>query len=281
MPALLDTHQHLVCRAAAGYAWTARVPALAGRDFLVADYRRLTEGLGIDGTLFMETGVDDADVVAEARHVAALAKDPSSGIRGLVVGCRPEAPGFEAWLDEARGLGAVGLRRILHVMPDDVSQGATFRANVNRIGAAGLTFDVCMKARQLPLARALAQACEGTRLVLDHCGVPDIAAGALDPWRQHMVALAELPNVACKLSGLLAYCPPRPATWETIRPYVDHVLATFGPSRICWGSDWPVVGVAATLPEWIATTRAILGTLSGSEAEAIANGTARRLYGLP
>lgn len=278
---LIDTHQHLVYPDVAGYGWTAGIPALSGRAFTVADYQALTEGLGIGGTLFMETAVDDGDIRAETMHVAGLAKDPANGIRGLIVTARPETDeGFAAWIDEAKAMGAVGVRRVLHVVDDEMSTSDTFRANVRRIGAAGLVFDMCFLARQLPLARALAEACPDTRFVLDHCGVPDIAGGGLDPWRAEIQALAALPNVVCKLSGLLAYCAPGNATYEAIEPYVAHAIDTFGPGRMLWGSDWPVVDLANGLPDWIAVTRRILDSLSVDEARAVASGTATRVYGL-
>jgi predicted TIM-barrel fold metal-dependent hydrolase len=172
------------------------------------------------------------------------------------------------------------VRRVLHVVDDGMSTTDTFRANVRRIGAAGLVFDMCFLARQLPLARALAEACPDTQFVLDHCGVPDIAGGGLDPWRDEIRALAGLPNVACKLSGLLAYCAPGNATYEAIEPYVAHAIDSFGADRMLWGSDWPVVDLANGLPDWIAVTRRILDSLSGDEARAVASGTATRVYSL-
>jgi len=278
---LIDTHQHLIYPDVAGYGWAAGIPALADRAFTIADYGELTRDLGIAGTLFMETAVDDGDIRAETEHAARLAADPANSIRGLIVTARPEDDtGFEAWIDEVRGLCAVGVRRVLHVVGDEMSTTDTFRANVRRIGAAGLVFDMCFLARQLPLARELALACPDTRFVLDHCGVPDIAGGGLDPWRDDLRALAEHPNVSCKLSGLLAYCAPGASNHEAIHPYVDHVLECFGPGRMLWGSDWPVVELANGLPDWIAVTRRILDTLGEDEARAIASGTAERVYGL-
>jgi predicted TIM-barrel fold metal-dependent hydrolase len=278
---LFDTHQHLIYPDVAGYAWTAGIPVLADRSFTLEAYRRLTHGLGICGSIFMESGADDSDFREEARHVAELARNPESQIKGLVVSCRPETEqGFEAWLDEARSLGAVGFRRILHVVDDEVSRTSAFRANVRRIGEADRTFDMCFLARQLPIARELAMACDNTRLILDHCGVPDIARGGLDPWRGHIRALAALPNVICKLSGVLAYCALGQASFEAILPYVDHVIECFGPARIVWGSDWPVVDMADGLPDWIAVSRKLLGRLSQTEAELIGQRTALAVYGL-
>lgn len=275
---LIDTHQHVFARDRFGYGWTAGRAAFATAPFSLADYRALSGGR-VEGTLFMEVAVDEPGYRDEARHFAALAADPANGILGVIASCRPETDeGFEAWLDECAALGVQGLRRVLHVVPDDVSQSATFRANLRRLGARGFTFDLCVRARQLEIACDLAAACPGVRFVLDHCGVPDIAGGAFAPWRDGIAAIARQANVAVKLSGISAYCAPGTASLATLRPWVDHVLDCFGPARMCWGSDWPVVDLGAGLAGWLAITDAILAGLSDDEAEAIARGTARRIY---
>ena len=279
MISLLDTHQHLVYREKASYGWTKDIPPLAEGNFTLDDYKSLTEGLGIGGTLFMETGVDDPDYQQETRFVKSLADNSENGMIGLISSIRPESDeAFETWLEETIEMGVVGYRRILHVMPDDTSQSDIFRKNVRKIGVSGKTFDICFLPGQLPIACELAKACENTKLILNHCGVPDIAGNGLDPWRQDIKALAQIPNVICKLSGLMAYCAPGTSSLETIEPYVDHVLNCFGPNRMVWGSDWPVVNLAKGLPEWIAVTRKILGKLSADEASSIAYGTAQIVY---
>ena len=279
MISLLDTHQHLVYREKASYGWTKDIPLLAEENFILDDYKTLTEGLGVGGTLFMETGVDDPDYQQETRFVKSLADNSDNGMIGLISSIRPESDEvFEIWLEETIEMGVVGYRRILHVMPDDTSQSDIFRKNVRKIGVSGKTFDICFLPGQLPIACELAKACENTKLILNHCGVPDIAGDGLDPWRQDIKALAQIPNVICKLSGLMAYCAPGTSSLETIEPYVDHVLNCFGPNRMVWGSDWPVVNLAKGLPEWIAVTRKILGKLSADEASSIAYGTAQIVY---
>jgi len=276
---LLDTHMHLVYRDKASYGWTKDIPPLAEDNFTLENYNALTEGLGIGGTLFMETGVDDPDYQKETRFVKTLAEDSNNVIRGLIASIRPEDDNnFERWLNETIEMGVVGYRRILHVMPDETSQNEIFRRNVRKIGDVGKTFDICFLPTQLNVAKELAQACENTSMILNHCGVPSIANDGLDPWRQDIEALSQIPNVTCKLSGLMAYCAPGTSSFETIEPYVDHVLKCFGPSRIVWGSDWPVVNLGKGLPEWITVTRKILDKLSTDEANAIANGTAQTVY---
>ena len=150
--------------------------------------------------------------------------------------------------------------------------------NVNKIGKLDKTFDICFLSTQLSIALDFARACENTKLVLNHCGVPSIAENALDPWRADMEALSKMSNVTCKLSGLMAYCSPGTSSLETIEPYVDHVLNCFGPQRMVWGSDWPVVNLGKDLPEWISVTRQILSKLSEDEATLIANKNAQLIY---
>lgn len=275
----IDTHLHLIARDKLGYGWTAGIPALATGDFTYADYLALTAGRGVVGAVFMETGVDDADHQAEARLVAGMVGQ--GGLLGQIASCRPEDDdGFDAWLDECEGLHVHGFRRILHVMPDDLSQTPTFRRNLARIGARGWAFDVCVLARQLPIALDLAKACPNQPLVLDHCGVPDIAGQAFEDWAKGMTALATLPHVHVKLSGITAYCAPGTATRAALQPWVDHILNTFGPARMLWGGDWPVVNLGVGLPDWIALTRELLQGLSQSEQDQIGHGTARRVYRL-
>lgn len=275
--ALIDTHQHLILRRSLGYAWADAIPALAGRDFDRAAYAALATGQ-VAATIFMETGVDDADYQAEARLVAEMVGTGEVPMLGQIAACRPEQEdGFEAWLDECRGLNVLGFRRITHVVPDGISQTETFRRNVRRIGAMGWPVDLCFLARQLPLCEALVRACPDVRFVLDHCGTPDIAGGDFPHWQAAMARLAALPNLWVKLSGITAYAAPG-AGIGAVRPYAEEVLRLFGPARMVWGGDWPVVDLGAGLPGWIAMTRALLAGLSAAERAAIGAGNARALY---
>lgn len=277
MTDFIDTHQHLIYRGRFGYGWTEAFEPLASGDFALDDYLSLARGAGIAASIFMETGVDDADYQGEARFAAQLVG--REGVLGQIASCRPEEDeGFDAWLEECAGLEVVGFRRSLHVMPDELSQSERFRRNVRKIGASGLPFDACALARQLPLAAELAGACDNTPMILNHCGVPDIAGGAFDEWARGVDAMAELENVHVKLSGVTAYCAPGAASASTLKPWVDHVLERFGPGRMVWGGDWPVVNLGAGLPEWVALTRRLIAELSEDEQEAIASGNARRLY---
>jgi predicted TIM-barrel fold metal-dependent hydrolase len=280
---LIDTHQHLILRERIGYAWTDEFPILAG-DFTREDYAGLVAGTGVRATIFMETGVDDADYQAEARLVAGMVGKSVGGVAmlGQIAGVRPEwEAGFDAWLEEAKGLGVVGLRRILHVVPDEVSLTDTFRRNLRKIGRAGFNFDLNFLSRQLiPIGVELLKACPDQSYVLDHCGVPDVAGGDWEVWKAGIDAVAAFPNVVVKLSGITTYCAPGTASVPMIRPYVDHLLEAFGPQRMLWGGDWPVVNLGAGLPGWIRMTEELLAGLSEDEKFAIGQGTAKRVYGV-
>jgi predicted TIM-barrel fold metal-dependent hydrolase len=278
---LLDTHQHLIYPDIAGYAWTDGIPQLANRSFTLADYHGLTGGMGVGGSIFMEAGVDDADYQSEARFVTKLAADPANRIIGMIASCRPETDAsYDQWLEECGDMPVVGFRRILHEIDDDLSKSQTFRSNVRKLGKRDLTFDMCFLARQLPIALEFAKACNNTSLILDHCGVPDIAGGKIEQWREGITALAALPHVACKISGIMAYCAPGTASLETVRPWLDHVINAFGPNRLVWGSDWPVVNMGNGIKDWITALREALGGMSDDEAEKLAHANAARIYGV-
>ena len=131
----------------------------------------------------MEAGVDHDDHHAETEMVAELARQPGSGILGIISSIRPEnAPGFDAWVEEGRDLGVVGYRRMLHVVPDDVSRTRDLpRQHPQARRRAGCRSTCASSPASFPIALELARACQDTQLVLDHCGNPDIAAGAVEP----------------------------------------------------------------------------------------------------
>ena len=273
---ILDTHQHLIAPELGPYSWTQGAAQLEGQTFGTAEYLRASEGTGIEGTIFMETTPDAWR--AELPFVVGLAAQKGALIRGVIANCHPEDAGFEAYLDSIENPKLVGLRRICHVEPDEFSQQPRFIENVRRLAKANLTFDLCFAARQLPLAAALARACPDVTFVLDHCGNPDIAGGQSDSWRENMRQIALLPNVTCKISGVLAYCQPDNANTETVRPYLEHCLESFGWDRVVWGSDWPVCNLRTTLAQWVNTSREIVQSASQNQQRQLFWQNAERIY---
>lgn len=272
---IVDTHLHLVYPDRFSYPWLADVPALA-RPFPVEPYFAEAAALGIEAALHMEVDVAEADQEGETRFVTTL--DPR--VVGAIASARPERADFPAQFERLAAIpGVKGLRRILHTSPDDLSEPPLFAENVRRISPLGWTFDLCVLARQLPVGRRLAERCPDVQFVLDHCGVPDIAAKAIDPWRAEIAAIAALPNVAAKISGIVAYAG---ADWtvDDLRPYVEHVIACFGWDRVVWGSDFPVCTLTADLSRWVAATRNLLSGTSADEQAKLLHRNAERIYRL-
>ncbi len=273
---IFDTHLHIVNRSRLAYPWLSSALAL-DRDWSFADYTATAARLGITDVLHMEVDVDSACIETETAYIAELMALPGSPLRGAISAARPESGDFADWL-ERQDRGVVkGLRRVLHVVPDEVSQTPLFRENICRLGPAGLPFDIVMLQRQLPLAAGLVDACPDTVFVLDHCGVPDIAGGDFVDWATAITDLARRPNLNVKISGITAYASPA-WTLETLRPYVEHVIAAFGWNRVVWGSDSPVCTLQSSLDQWVAVTHALIQGCSADEKQALFQRNARRIW---
>ena len=277
---IIDTHLHIIDQRALRYPWLTGVPAL-NRDFSYSEYATDARRCGIEAVLHMEVDVDPEDIAAETAHVKSLAGQAGSLLRGAIASCRPDEVGFEAYLETVKADPFVkGFRRVLHVVPDDLSEGALFRQNIKRLAGTGLTFDLVVLPHQIPKAIALADLAPDVQFILDHCGVPDIKGNAEHPWREHMEAIAKRPNVVAKISGVVAYADPATWTADTLRPYVEHTIRCFDWDRVIWGSDWPVCTLGGGLTTWIAATHALLAGASDSERTRLLSGNARRLWRL-
>lgn len=272
---ILDTHLHLIYPDRFRYPWIGPGHKL-DRAWTREQYFAEAEALGIVSALHMEVDVAETDIVAETAFVTGL-----PGIAGAIAACRPEHDGFERQVETLleAGQGRVkGFRRILHEVPDDVSQTGLFVENLRRLVPHGVTFDLCLRADQLHLGKRLARAVPDLTFVLDHCGNPDIAGLGLDPWRAALADIATCPNVVGKVSGLVNHCAPGWSA-ETLRPYVEHVIACFGWDRVVWGSDHPVATITGgTLTGWVDAARAIVAGASDDEKAALFHRNAERVY---
>lgn len=271
---ILDTHLHLVYPERFSYPWLSDAPAI-NKPWPIEAYWAEAEPLGIEAALHMEVDVAEADILPESEFVLTLPH-----VVGAIASCRPENSDFPAQLERLAGLAGVkGVRRILHQAPDELSQSELFAENVRRLAGAGLSFDLCVRHDQLPIGQKLAERAPEVTFILDHCGVPDVTGAGLDPWRNNIAAIAGLPNVNAKISGVVAYSG---ADWtvDTIRPYVEHVIDCFGWDRVVWGSDHPVVTLTGSLTRWVEATRQIIAGASAEEQAKLLNANAKRIYRL-
>ena len=272
---ILDTHLHLIYPDRFTYEWIGPGHKL-NKTWSYEAYFAEAEALGIEAALHLEVDVAESDILAETAHVAAFPK-----IAGIIAACRPEQDDFAGRLDAIleAGNGKVrGLRRILHEVPDDVSLAPIFAENLQRLVPHNLTFDLCLRADQLHLGVRLAKLVPELTFVLDHCGNPDINGLGLDPWRGALAEVAALPNVVGKVSGIVNHCDPG-WTAETLRPYVEHVIESFGWDRVVFGSDHPVATVTGgTLTDWVNAARTIVSGASEDEQAALFRRNAERIY---
>lgn len=287
---IVDTHQHLWDLNLYSYAWIEAQPApesLAGgrpglrRSFRMSDYLEATRGLGVEKSVHLEADVDEPFMLQETRQMLALADQPDNPLAGVVACARPESADFRRYLDQIAGHPRLkGLRRILHTQPDDLGQGAAFRDNVRSLGAYGLSFDICVLARQLPIAVRLVEHCPEVSFILDHCGVPQVKERVLDPWRDDLRRIASFPNVACKVSGIVAYADHERWTPDDLRPYVEHVVACFGWDRVMFGSDWPVCTLSASFRQWVDALSELTRNAGEANRSALFHENAIRIYRL-
>jgi predicted TIM-barrel fold metal-dependent hydrolase len=272
---IVDTHLHLIYLDKFSYPWLGSVPPLH-RQWDVETYFAEAAGLGIEAALHMEVDVLERQAEDETRFVLGI--EPR--VIGAIAQARPEHIDFPKHIERLAAMDGVrGIRRLLQSDPDELSEDEFFRENVRRLAGHGLTFDLCVQSKQLPVARALAAACPDVQFVLDHCGNPLIAGGDIADWHRDLAALAELPNVAGKVSGIVNHAP-KGWTAETLRPAVEHVIESFGWDRVVWGSDRPVLTLNGTLTQWVEATKAIVAGASVDEQEKLFSWNAERIYGV-
>lgn len=280
---LIDAHQHFWRLANRVGHWPPPELASIHRDFEPADLEPLLAQSGVSGTVLVQSLPTVADTLQllqlAAQHPVVM------GVVGWADLLAPDAPTQITALARHRKLK--GLRPMLQDLPNTrwITQAALSPA-ITAMQAHGLVFDALVLPQHLGALRVFAQRHPTLPIVIDHAAKPDIALGNLDPWRQDMAALAALPEVHCKLSGLLTEAGLH-AGAPALEPYVGHLFATFGPERLIWGSDWPVLNLAAHYPDWLAMARALCQNQPGMHDDhmaAIFGGNARRFYrldGLP
>jgi predicted TIM-barrel fold metal-dependent hydrolase len=277
---LFDTHLHLIYLKRLTYPWLKDVPELNTPNELDT-YTQSARRLGISGCFNMEVDVAPAQIDQETALVTELMADPNSLLKGAISSCRPEEDSFADFLERALANPTVrGLRRVLHVMPDETSQSPLFRENIKRLSNTKLTFDLCVLPAQMLLANQLVDHCPDVQFILDHCGTPDIKGADFEQWSSGITELAKRPNVVAKISGVIAYADPETWSLETLRPYIDHTVSAFGHDRVVWGSDSPVCNLGGDLATWVATTRALTQNWLPDDRDALFSRNAARIWGL-
>ena len=270
----IDAHHHLWTLARGDYGWLTPALAPIYRDFDLSDAKPLFSASRIEGTILVQA----APTEAETLFLLDIAEHAEL-VRGVVGWTDFDAADAVSRIE---ALGArellVGLRPMVQDIPDDdwLLRPALAPALAAMAGR-DLVFDALALPRHLTRLIEVVDRHRDLQFVLDHCAKPHLASGDITEWKGHIAQLAQRPNIVCKLSGLVTEAS---ADWQIadLRPAVDHVLAYFGPGRLLWGSDWPVVDLAGGYAKWFAAAETMLADLSPDEKAAIFGANAARIY---
>jgi L-fuconolactonase len=274
--ARVDAHQHFWHYTPDEFGWIDDSMAAVRLDFLPSDLRPLMDQAKMSATV----AVQARQSIEETRWLLDLA-DRHPWIAG-VVGWLPIAdPSIEHTLEEfADNPRLKGVRHVLQGEPDAYMDRDGFNAGIAPLRQHSLTYDVLILERQLPAAIRFVDRHPDQPFVLDHLAKPSIAAHQVEPWRTHLRELARRPNVSCKLSGMVTEADFSAWTIEDLRPYIETALEAFGPSRLLFGSDWPVCTAASTYDHWVTIVHELVSALSEEERNAIFGDNAAKFYNL-
>jgi L-fuconolactonase len=246
------------------------------RTFRLAELAPLLAAHRIDATVVVQS----SSSLEETRELLAIAEESDGLIAGVVGWADLTDPALPEVLASLTG-PLSGIRHQVQDEPDDWWLGRPqVREGLRAVADAGLAYDLLVTPAQLPAAVATVQALPEVRFVLDHGGKPPIAAGQWEPWAERIAALAALPHVSCKLSGLITEADW--ASWrpQDVLPYARHMLDAFGPDRVMFGSDWPVSTLAGQYADVYALAEQAVAGLEPAERDAVMGDTAARVYRL-
>lgn len=275
---IVDAHQHFWTLARGDYAWPNESVAPIFKDFGPQDLEPLLVAAGVDRTVLVQA----TDSVDETRFLLDLAgkSDRIAAVVGWVDFASDAA--VNTVQDLAKNSLLKGLRPMLQGIEqsDWILQDAA-EAVLTQMVSADLRFDALVQPRHLPHLFELAKRHPGLAIVVDHLAKPEMGEDR-EPdhlWRMGMESLAARPNVYCKLSGMVTEIGP---DWklQDLQPFAKTILECFGPDRVMFGSDWPVVNLASDYASWLTAARSLLSGLSESDVSKIMGGTARKFYGI-
>ena len=270
----IDAHHHVWTLARGDYHWLTPDLAPIHRDFHISDLAPHLSAVGIEGTILVQA----APTEAETMFLLDVAEN-AEVIRGVVGWTDFDAADGLARVDAlAARRVLVGLRPMVQdIADDDWLLGPQLAPLLTAMAGHDLVFDALVLPRHLPRLLRVVDRHPNLQFVLDHFGKPPLATGDTADWKRDIAQLAERANIVCKLSGLATEAA---RDWRVadLRQAVDHVRACFGPQRMLWGSDWPVVNLAGGYAKWFAAAEALLTDLSADEKAGVFGENAVRIY---
>jgi L-fuconolactonase len=279
---IVDAHVHLWDPEYIRIPWLD-TSALLNQRYALDEYRQHTDGIDVAAFVYVQVDAAPAYGLIEAQWVADQARaDPRLQ---AIVAWAPIADGLRArsYLDALVRIDPriKGVRQLLQGESDPAfCLRPDFIRGVRLLAEYGLSFDICIYHHQLTSVVELVRQCPDVSFMLDHLGKPGVAAGLHEPWRAQIVELAALPNVICKVSGLVTEADHQSWQRADLAPYLEHVLAAFGEDRVAFGSDWPVVLLAGGYRRWVETLRELTAQLAPAAQQKLWADNARRFYRL-
>lgn len=277
MSSIIDSHFHAWRPARGDYGWLTPALGPLYRDVSIADWRAMSSPHGVGGGVLVQAAPTEAET--DFLLGLAAADDAVRGVVGWVDLLAADAPQRIGRLAKAHRK-LKGLRPMLQDIadPDWILQRELDPAFSSMV-EHGLVFDALVRPVHLPRIVTLARRHRSLRIVVDHGAKPDIAGGAWQPWADDLQRIAMQTNADCKLSGLLTEAGPAPRPYAA-RRHAQHLLACFGTRRVLWGSDWPVLELAADYAAWWHEVQALLAPLPPTERAMVLGGNAIRAYRL-
>jgi len=276
---IIDTHVHLYDPERFRFSWMADKPKLQS-PHLPATFDAKRGDVEVGGIVWVEVGADPGQHLEEARFVANLAAEDSR-LQAMVASA-PLERGYAVRgdLEQLAALPLVkGIRRLLQGELDPAfCLRPGFIEGVKLLPGFGLSFDLCIYHHQLSNVIELVRQCPEVTFILDHIAKPAIKAGQTEPWRSEIAQLAAMPNVSCKISGVITEADHANWTREQLRPYIRHVAECFGFDRVMFGSDWPVSELTHNYADWVEIVDWALGDCSADERRRLFRGTAEAVY---
>lgn len=242
----IDTHQHFWKLERGDYRWLTSELEPLYRDFLPQDLAPLLRASDMQATI----AVQAADSEAETEYLLSLA-DQHNWIIGVVGWVDLAAPTAVASINRlAQHPKLLGLRPMIQDIDDDTWMlDRALHAALAAMVAHKLSFDALVLPRHLGHLDDFLTQNPDLSVVIDHCAKPQIGAQNIEPWATQISAIAQHTNVFCKISGLVTEAAPQ---WQVddLDPFVAHVVKAFGPNRLLFGSDWPVLNLASNYAQW-------------------------------
>ncbi len=279
VPAIIDSHVHLWNPAQLRHPWLDGLPAL-NRSFDAADFMAATASENVRKFIVVEAGCEPGQSLKEVEWISDIA-NVEPRLRGIVAHAAvEEGQGVRGKLENLAHRPLVkGVRRNLQGELDrDYCLRREFIAGVRLLAQFKFTFDLCIRHDQLAAASELIRCVPEVVFVLDHLGKPNVRGHGFGPWANELKRLAESPNVVVKVSGLTTEADRH--NWQSadLAPYLRHAFDCFGPDRLMFGSDWPVMTLATDYQRWIRLVLGLIPFRNEQEKIQIFQTNAKRIY---